>query len=382
VSTRGAYVTTPATKSPPPATNPDTSTATERPYDVRGGIPCQCTTYHYDGNRNVIEMVDSDDTDSSDGNNSTIGGIGDMTRYEYDGFDRRIGTIDAIGNEVQISYDPNSNMIQQRSYGPLGGSSPTSNWGAGIFLPTSDLRINGSIFVDRDEDDLLSDLFESGIADIGVALYEDDGDGVFEPDDEDMKVADTESNYRGDYSFINLTSGDYWVQVDDHDPDLNGRTYGGGDADPSQTNPRLVAVVDVVQVANFSFDRVLLSETAYLHDELNRTFQTDYSLFVSNGVNTVRTPEIVDGQLTLGDQKVTTRTEYDRKSRVVASVEDDEDPTTRANEGTTFIAYDGADRQIKTTDAAGNTVEYAYDDNNNLIETRETDVAQIFGYCL
>lgn len=52
----------------------------ERPYDVRGGIPCQCTTYNYDLNGNVIEMVDSDDSDLSDANDSDIAGIGDRLR--------------------------------------------------------------------------------------------------------------------------------------------------------------------------------------------------------------------------------------------------------------------------------------------------------------
>src|SRR5262249_14799862 len=41
--------------------------------------------------------------------------------------------------------------------------------------------------------------------------------------------------------------------------------------------------------------------------------------------------------------------------------------------------YDGATRVIKMVDPEGNTVETAYDDNNNVIETRETDVAQVPG---
>jgi YD repeat-containing protein len=117
----------------------------------------------------------------------------------------------------------------------------------------------------------------------------------------------------------------------------------------------------------------------YLHDELNRQYQSDYSLFVANGVSPVRTPDIKDGPLTPDDNKVTTRTEYDRNSRVTFTLEDDEDPDTLENEGTSRIDYDGADRQIKTTDAEGNMVEFAYDDNNNLIETKETDVSQIMG---
>jgi RHS repeat-associated protein len=251
VSTRGAFKATADTLSPPDATNPDPDTRDERPYDVRGGIPCQCTTYNYDGNGNVIEMVDSDDTDQEDGNNGKIGATneeGDITLFVYDGYDRQIATIDAVGNRTEVDYDPASNVIEQRVFGPIGGMSPVDNNGA---------------------------------------------------------------------------------------------------------------------------NNVLLSETLYQHDELNRVFQQDYTLFVADGVTTVRPPDIKDGSLTPNDKKVTTRTEYDRKSRVTFTIQDDEN--------TYETLYDGADRQIETIDPEENTVEYAYDDNNNLIETQETDVAQIAG---
>ncbi|MGK7955408.1 MAG: RHS repeat-associated core domain-containing protein, partial [Crocosphaera sp.] len=244
VSTRGALIATNETLSAPAGLNPDPT----QPYNVQGGIPCQCTTYNYDLNGNVIEMVDSDDTDLSAANNSTIAGIGDVTTYEYDGYNRRVATIDAVGNRTEVEYDPVGNIVAQRVFGSIGGASPLDNLGT---------------------------------------------------------------------------------------------------------------------------NNVLLSEMVYLHDELNRTYQQDYSLFVANGVTTVRTPEIIDGSLTPGDNKVTTRLEYDRNSRQTFMIEDDED-TSRTD-------YDGANRVIKTIDAEGNTVEYAYDDNNNLIETKETDVSQVAG---
>ena len=248
VSTRGALVATDETLSAPPGLNSDPT----QPYNVRGGITCQCTTYNYDGNRNVIEMVDSDDTDLSPDNNGKIGGTideeGDLTRFVYDGYDRRIRTIDAVGNVVEVEYDPASNILAERVFGTIGGASPTNNLGT---------------------------------------------------------------------------------------------------------------------------DNVLLSEMLYLHDELNRIYQQDYSLFVSEGLETVRPVEINDGSLTPDDNQVTMRYEYDRNSRQTFTIEDDED--TFRND------YDGADRLIKTTDPENNTVEYAYDDNDNLIETKETDVAQIAG---
>ena len=255
VSTRGALTATDETLSPPPGLHNDP----EEPYNVRGGIPCQCTTFNYDGNRNVISIVDSDDTDLSPDNNGKIANTdaeGDITLFEFDGFDRQVAVIDAVGNETRFTYDPASNVVEEQRFGPIGGPSPTDNLGT---------------------------------------------------------------------------------------------------------------------------DNVLLSRMAYLFDELNRKFQEDYFLFVSDGISTVRPVEIKDSTLTPDDDKVTMRYEYDRKSRRTFYIEDDENQLTPENEGTFRTDYDGADRQIMTLDPEGNTVEFAYDDNNNLIETRETDVAQIAG---
>lgn len=146
---------------------------------------------------------------------------------------------------------------------------------------------------------------------------------------------------------------------------------------------RIVNVENEIQSANLVNSNPLLSATEYLHDELSRTFQTDQVLFV----NSARTPDVADGAADLGKAdltpednqaipgvditiagRVSTRTEFDRKSRSTFTVEDDGD--------TSRVLYDGADRVIKTVDPEGNTVETAYDDNNNVVERREIDLAQ------
>ena len=134
----------------------------------------------------------------------------------------------------------------------------------------------------------------------------------------------------------------------------------------------------------------LLTATENLYDELGRPTQTDWVLFV-NTITTLRTGDIADGasdigkgDLTPGDVqgipgvsgitvigRVSTRTEYDRNSRLTFTVEDDSD--------THRYTYDGVDRVIKAIDPEGNTIEKAYDDNNNVIETREVDVSQVHG---
>ena len=63
----------------------------------------------YDGNRNLIRLEDTEDTDGD--------GSPDQNLYVYDGFDRRTSTIDAVGNRSQFVFDPASNIIEERIFG-------------------------------------------------------------------------------------------------------------------------------------------------------------------------------------------------------------------------------------------------------------------------
>ncbi|MFQ5528314.1 MAG: RHS repeat-associated core domain-containing protein [Thermoanaerobaculia bacterium] len=224
---------------------PETLDAPAGPYDPRGGDP-STTTQSYDLNGNPTERVDAADTDGSPANGSTIAGLGDLTRTEYDGFDRPSRTVDPVGNETIVTYDPAGNRVRETRRGPVGGASPTDSSGTG----NVDLSIRRTRF-----------------------------------------------------------------------------------------------------------------------DEISRPEQIDRELFVAAGVATQRPPDIADGPLTPGDGRVTSRMEYDRKSRLTFQVEDDGD-TYRTD-------HDGVDRVIRTTDPEANTVDFAYDAAHNLIEMRETDVSQI-----
>ncbi len=110
-------------------------------YDVRGGEPCQCETYRYDANGNMIESVDADDNDLSSGNNDPTLGPGDRTLYIYDGFDRLTSVIDAVGNQMVNQYDPDGNIIRTTDFGPTGGASPTSNGPLTPAGPVSELGV-------------------------------------------------------------------------------------------------------------------------------------------------------------------------------------------------------------------------------------------------
>ena len=58
---------------------------------------------------------------------------------------------------------------------------------------------------------------------------------------------------------------------------------------------------------------VLLSQREIKHDELNRAFQYDDLLFISDGVNTVKTPQLTEGPLTPRDGRLSMLYFYDRE---------------------------------------------------------------------
>ncbi|MGH2734799.1 MAG: RHS repeat-associated core domain-containing protein [Actinomycetota bacterium] len=97
-----------------------------RDYDTRGGTPAT-NTFHYDGNRNLVEMVDAADTDGSPANASDRGGDGDRMRYQYDGFDRLTSVVDPVGNQSVFQYDPLGTTVRSLDFGPTGGPSPAGD---------------------------------------------------------------------------------------------------------------------------------------------------------------------------------------------------------------------------------------------------------------
>lgn len=108
----------------------------------------------------------------------------------------------------------------------------------------------------------------------------------------------------------------------------------------------------------------LLEESLYHHDELNRVFRADQSLFLADGFNPVRETVLSDGD---GDGRVSTGFAYDAAGRLRSMTEDDGQITR--------YRYDGADRLIETVDAAGNSVTTDFDANSNPIRVVTREVA-------
>ena len=109
---------------------------------------------------------------------------------------------------------------------------------------------------------------------------------------------------------------------------------------------------------------VLLSDVSFQHDELNRVFQADQALFLSDGFVTVRPVDLRDQN---SDTLVTLLREYDALSRLTHTHEDDLQATE--------TVYDGADRPIRTIDHLGNVRVVTYDKNSNPTEIRSVERA-------
>ncbi|MEL6332225.1 MAG: SdrD B-like domain-containing protein [Cyanobacteria bacterium J06626_26] len=109
--------------------------------------------------------------------------------------------------------------------------------------------ISGNLFQDYGlgtagtvgNDDL--DLGEQGLPNVTVSLYEDtDGNGSFDATIDTIIGSAITTDALGDYQFTGLADGDYFVAIDTADTDLGSLTYGGGDADTTQINPRPVTI--------------------------------------------------------------------------------------------------------------------------------------------
>ena len=99
----------------------------------RPGTP-SIYTYNYDSNGNQTEAVDAADKDGSPANNSTIAGVGDVTKFGFDGFDRQNGITNAVGSQTISHFDPDGNVVATAALGPVGGLSPVNLAGSNNVL--------------------------------------------------------------------------------------------------------------------------------------------------------------------------------------------------------------------------------------------------------
>ena len=303
-------------------------------YDIRGGSECQCTTYRYDANGNVIETVSDDDNDLSPGNNDPSLGEGDRTLYTYDGFDRRTSVIDAVGNQTVYQYDPAGNLIRTSRFGPVDGPSPTSNGPNPAAGPVSMLGViqagnlvNGNLLSATEYSyDELGRLYQSS-----------------------------------QVLFVNTIPTSRAPDVAE-----GGSSVGLGDLTPGQTQ----AIPGVSGVSGVTILGRVSDRTEYDRDS-RPTFR------VEDDTNTSRTFYDGAGRVieTVDPDGNTVETAYDADSNVIETRETDVSQVPGvANESfLTTNYYDSLDRLQQSVDNLGETTSYRYDSRGDLVATADAD---------
>src|SRR5581483_4503085 len=297
------------------------------------------------------------------------------TRFRYDANQNRVLTIEPAGNASSSIYDERDLPYQRTA----GATAPPVAALLGSSDPTSYSVRGGTPATTTEHHDANGNLAEVD-SPLGHRTR-----FVYDGFDRRTSVVDGV----GDQTVFQYDPAGNRVRTVRFGP-VGGPSPGSPGPDPL---PQRVSSAGSLQPANL-VSTSLLSATATRFDELSRPYEIDRSLFV-HSQSTVRPADVRKGGTGLGAGKidldpsdkcsvpglaappsgwlgcVAGRTEFDRSSR----------PTFRiADDGTVArTLYDGADRPLSVTDPAGNVLEYAYDDDGNVIETRRTDVASAAG---
>jgi len=307
-------------------------------------------TQNYDANGNLLEVIDAVDDAVNPGAPTTIfagSGAGDVTRHEYDGFDRRIRIVDAEGNEHETEYDPNSNPMSSTDEGPKDESNFT------LSLLTQ---------VDRVYDEM-NRVVTATESHFDTATGSPVGDGLsvttYEYDLDSKLVATTDD--QGRVSEVDWDSADR--RSVERDARLNEVQYTYDDNGNVTQMTRVESSSDV----GGSTDTYV---TMYTYDALDRRIKRVDAAgdvmewFYDSRGNVVRTSDGVRGSGHPGGPGNIVRYEYDALNRLVETKRD----LTSNGRG------DGS-----VTDTIVTT--QAYDDNSNLTsETNDMGYATSFEY--
>ncbi len=95
----------------------------------------------------------------------------------------------------------------------LGSGQDDRTRDAGLYEPRG--TIGDYVWNDANGNGLQDEPPGAALAGVGLRLYADDGDAVFEPGGDDTLVATTATAADGTYRFDNLPPGSYWVDVDE-----------------------------------------------------------------------------------------------------------------------------------------------------------------------
>ncbi|WP_372369015.1 RHS repeat-associated core domain-containing protein [Candidatus Uabimicrobium sp. HlEnr_7] len=354
-------------------------------------------TFNIDNNGNITTTVDAEDNNGD--------GSGEVTTIIFDGFDRVKRTIDAVGNESIVTYDPDSNAILAETFGPVGGASRSSNSTAGnVLLAKSEMLYDeiGRVFQTD------THLFVANGVNTVRPVVLDDNDA--NPNDGKVTaLVDYDRNSR--VTFTTSPSPQGARETSSFEYDGAQRRIRVVDAENNEqnivydnnSNPIRITRTDVNSAGRIVSETF---ETINVFDALNRVQrttnnigQTSYFTYSSRDL-LIRTadaqgPEIVDplGLFAgnINSEGNISETKYDGLSRSFESTRelrvdgeggnplDLSNPSNTDGKITEFTTYDQNSRVINVSDDNGNATIYEYDNLNRLTktvyaDTRETTV--------
>lgn len=322
------YRTTAGATSPPPLVLLGPGDPTN--YDVRGGL-LSTTSYCYDANGNLIELVNGDDTDLSAANNDPALGPGDRTRYIYDGFDRLTSTVDSVGNQTVYQYDPDGNVIRVSQFGPVGGPSPTSDGPASLPQPVSSMGTIQS-----------ANLVNPNLLASTEMSYDELGRQI-----QTSRVL-----------FVNTTP-----TVRTPDVAEGGSDVGLGNLTPGQTQA-IPGVAGVTILGRVS-DRTEYDRDSRVRYQVQDDLSTTSTLYDGLG-RVIRTADPVGN---------TVEAAYDADGNVIETRETDvsQRPGVASESYLTTNYFDSLNRLQTTVDNLGHTTSYRYDSRDNLVAQADAD---------
>ncbi len=335
-------------------------------------------TYGYDQNRNVVSIVDAADNNGD--------GLNEESLNIYDGFDRVVEAIDAVGNVRELSYDPASNVVRERRLGQNGGPSPLNSSGAGNVL----LSEQEFLYDEMNRTFQVDEVLFSNTAPVGPEGALTPGDGkVTTRYEYDRNSRQTRLLDDNDHESVSLYDGadrvirevdelnnETTFQYDDnHNPivvTVIDRSPGGLVPDEVFTTVsefdalnRATTVTDNLgNLTTYAYDSrdnlistvdQLGNTMTYVHDGINRLLEQRYDLRVGGtgaGAIDVGNPANADG----GISKLL---DWDGNSRLVAQTDD--------NGNTTATQYDALNRLVLETYADLTTKTYVYDADDNVV---------------
>ena len=326
------------------------------------GTPAQSTTqYDYDGNKNLVRVIQGLENDSH------------ITTLTYDGFDRLVAVNDPMGNETLFNYDENGNMIRRRVNGEL-----VDVAGSAGNVRLSDVRyeydpMNRLIRQDKD-------FFET-------ATQLPIGSGT----------ASTRIEYSGTSQLIRMVNANGHTNTIAYDTANRRRTLtdaAGNSITLDYDRNSNISTVTEVEKPDLGGPNEVFT-TQFQYDNLNRLTATIDNVYTTNRFawdsrnnrtlhingrgNTVRSTYdglnrpldtiryLTDTGVGSGSvvDTIITRQAWDDSSRLISQTDD--------NTNATVYTYDALDRKIATTHADGTAHQTAYDVHDNPVLTLDAN---------